>query len=67
MNLYFIKCSKFIKNSTIKIKPKTDVKVNLYSRCIDFSLKIFETIYKEKLNDLYITLTMCHHRREFKF
>ena len=52
MNLYCINCSMFTKDSNIKIKCKTDGKINVYSRCIDCSFEIFEAIHKKGLRDL---------------
>ena len=42
----------FTKNNNIKVKRKTDEKINLHSHCIDFSYKQFATIDKEELSKL---------------
>ena len=35
MNVYYIKCSKFTNDNTIKVKDETDGETNLYSFCVD--------------------------------
>ena len=52
MDLYYIKCLMFTKNRNIKIKHKTDGKMNLYFYCIDCSFKIFETFDKAEVSYL---------------
>ena len=42
----------FTKNRNIKIKHKTDGKMNLYFYCIDCSFKIFETFDKAEVSYL---------------
>ena len=44
MNLYYIKCLMFTKSKNIKVKREIEKKINLYSRCIDFRFKNFQTI-----------------------
>ena len=52
MNLYCIKYLMFTKNRNIKIKREIDQKINLYSRCIDYYFKYFETIDKKGLSNI---------------
>ena len=52
MNHHFIKCSKFTKDSNIKIKCKKGWKINFYSHFVHCDFEKFETIDKEKLSDL---------------
>ena len=50
--MYCIECSKFTKNSNIKIKDELAGKINLYSSFIECGFKKFETIDKEELSNL---------------
>ena len=52
MNLYCIKCLKFINNNDIKMKCEIDVKINLYFYCIDFGFKKFATTDEQELSDV---------------
>ena len=42
----------FTKHNNIKTTRKSDGKVNLCSRCVDYGFEKFETANKEELNDL---------------
>ena len=52
MNLYCVKCSKFTKYNSIKIKHKIAGKINIYCCCIGYGFRKFETISTEQLSDL---------------
>ena len=51
MNVYYVKCSKFIKTNNLKMKCKIHEKINLYSCCIGCGFQKFETFEKKGLSD----------------
>ena len=51
MNLYCVKYLMYTKDRNIK-KREIERKINLYSRCIDFGLKKFETIDEKEITYL---------------
>ena len=58
-NLCCIKCSKFVDNNNVKIKLEIDGKNDLYSYCMEYGFKVFETIDKRRTKTFIENFEIC--------
>ena len=65
MDLFCIKCSKFIYNNNVEIKHEIHKKIKLYSYCIDSSFKKIETNDRDQISYLIKKfepyIRQCYH------